>query len=195
MGNKLKHEIKALTYYEVGMKMDDLLEGVKSDLARYDGAKQALVHGKQKVEELTVHVDKDMKEELMTPEQASLVKKYILRAVNILMNLGIQSEVQHYQTQGKVIAMEKVVKVTKDFYDAEKVKQEASELAEKEALLGGVEEDPRRPVAREMGTHPGNAIADRKASKKSIEESIPVEEPILPTEDTSKATKRIRKKS
>jgi hypothetical protein len=192
MGNKLKHEIKALTYHEVGVKMDDLLEGAKADLTRFDGAKQALIQGKQKVEELTLHVDKDMREELMSPEQASLVKRYLIRAVSVLQNLGIQSEIQYYQTQGRVAAMEKAVGITKGFYDAEKARFEAADAAEKEVLLGGVEEeDSRRPSAREVGTHPGNAIADRKEESKQAVEETPVE---IVSEPTDEPVKRIRKK-
>jgi len=195
MGNKLKHEIKALTYHEVGMKMDDLLEGAKADLARFDGAKQALIHGKQKVEELTQHVDKDMREELMSPEQAALVKKYLIRAVSVLQNLGIQSEIQYYQTQGRVAAMEKAVGVTKSFYDTERAKFDAADAAEKEVLLGAVEEDDsRRPKAREVGTHPGNAIADRKEENKADGEDPSEATESAGSEPTDEPVKRTRKK-
>lgn len=195
MGNKLKHEVKTHTFHEIGMKLDDMLEASKRDQARMDGAKQALLHARNKVEELTKHVDKDVLDSLLDLEQASLVKKYIVRAVGVLSNLALQSEVQYHQTQGQVVALEKTVAMTKNLYDAERVKLEAALEEEASPPPEVSVEAPHAP--REVGTHPGNRIADRKAADAAERAALELDspEPVVEQSIVQVATdKKTRKK-
>lgn len=183
MSNRMKHEVKALTYHEIGMSLDNSLESAEKEKLGYEGAKVGLLQAKKNVEDLTAHVDKDLKEGVLDIDQATLVKKWLIRAVSVVQNLALQSEVHGHITQGKVVALTAAVKHTKSLYDAEKVRMDAS-VAQQE---GSEEVDPRRPDARAVGEHPGNPIAARRA-----QESEKPEEPETLLVETPK--KRNRKK-
>lgn len=164
MGNKLKHEIKSLTYHEIGVKLDDQLEAAKGEKHGYDGAKSALARTKILIENLTANIDVEAKDGALTIEASALAKKWVLRAANVVQNIGIQAEVQAHQAHGKIIALEQAVKVTKTLYEAEK--------AQLEAESEGEERDPRRPDARPSGQHPGNPLADRREASSAVEGEI-----------------------
>lgn len=170
MSNRMKHEVKALTYHEIGMSLDDSLDQAQKEKQIQEGAKMAFVAGKKHVEDLLAHVDRDVKEGILDLDQATLAKKWVVRAGSILQNLGLQAEVQGHIAQGKIAALTAVVRTTKSLYDAEKVRLEASSNLEGEI-------DPRRPDARASGEHPGNPIADRKSD--STEGTQEVNETLL----------------
>jgi hypothetical protein len=157
MSRRIKYEVKVLTYHELGVKLDDQLDSAKAELAQFEGAKMAFNVGKTKVEDLTAHVDKDIQENLMDLTQATLAKKWILMA--------IQAEVQGYQAQGKVMALTRAVTDTKLLHDLEKVKLDAAIAAESAEASDVIDLDPNRPVARPLGEHPGNPLADRRGEE------------------------------
>jgi hypothetical protein len=177
MSNKLKHEVKALTYHEIGMRLDDQLDAAKSEQSGFEGAKQAFQLASKRVEDLTAHIDKEVKDGVMDIEQSTLAKRWILRAINVVSNLAMQSEVQFYQAQGKVVALTQAVKHTKNLYDQEKARLDEAiahekAMAEAEAK-GETIEDPKRPISRPMGEHPGNPIADRREGEAETVEVVP----------------------
>jgi len=172
MSSHMKHEIKSLVYHEIGMTLDDNLESAEREKHEYNGAKSALIMAKKSVEGLTANVDKDLKEALLDGEQAALVKKWLIRAVNVVQNLALQAEVQSHMAQGKIVALTAAVKHAKSLYDAEKVRMEALVALDSSDGESVGEEDPRRPVARPVGQHPGNSIAERRlAEEKNKSES------------------------
>lgn len=176
MGNKLKHEIKAHTLFELGEKLDDQLEAAQREQCGFDGAKNALTAAKAMVEGLSSNVDRDIKEGALDLDQSVLIKRWIARCAAVVQNLGLQAEVQNYQAQGKVMALRHSVKLTKALYDTEKAGLEEATKAEQ----GLAEElDPRRPDARATGQHPGNPLADRREEEDG--ESPP--EPTLSNEE------------
>jgi hypothetical protein len=185
---RVKHEVKVLTYHEMGVKLDDQLEAAKSEQSGFDGAKKAFALGRSKVEELTSHIDKDAKDGTLDVEQATLVKRWVLRSMEVLRNLGIQAEVQAYQAQGKVIALEKSVNIIKALHDNEKVLLDSVVALEK-AIADGtveVEDDPRRPVSRNTGEHPGDPLASRR--EEGAEPMVPeVETPLEPAKKRRKS--------
>lgn len=153
--SNFKSELRASVLNDIGSRIEDVLESAKKELAMHQGGKQALALGRQKIEAHMSYVDKDVEAGVLDLQQASLVKKYVSQCSNILENLAIQVEVQSYQTQGKVIATEGLVKLTKTLFDQEKAKIESST-----SLVP--EEETSRPIERQVGVHPGNPIADRK---------------------------------
>jgi len=187
MGNKLKHEIKALTYHEVGVKLDDQLEIAEREQSELAGARTAFTAAKTAVEGLTANIDKDIKEGTLSMEEGDLAKRWVLRGAAILQNLGIQAEVQKYQAQGKVIALRQVVKVAKSLYDSEKQSlDEAVKLEE-----GTAEEiDPRRPDARALGQHPGNPLANRRDEASEAPETSEDEAPLSEPPPAGRSTSR-----
>lgn len=190
MGNILKHEIKALTYHEVGSKLDDQLEAAQREQSGFDGAKQALTSAKTLVEGLTAHVDKDLKDGTLDIEQATLAKRWVLRSAGVIQNLGIQAEVQNYQAQGKVLALRQAVKVTNSLYTTEKDLWEGAKNSTSGEEVG---DEGGRPVARAVGTHPGNPLEERrevapeppsKAPELVVEVSEAEEAPPAPKKNT-----------
>jgi hypothetical protein len=185
---KIKHEVKVLTYHEMGVKLDDQLEAAKLEYSSLDGSKKAFAFGKSKVEELTAHIDKDTRDGTLDVEQSTLAKRWVLRAVAVLQNLGVQSEVQSYQAQGKIIALEKSVGIVKTLHDNEKALLDSVVALEKAVADGTVEvEDLRRPVARSVGDHPGDPLADRREETASVPE---VEQAIEEAESTQKKRRK-----
>ena len=194
MSSKLKHEVKALTYHEIGMRLDDQLDAAKSEQSGFEGAKQAFQVATKRVEDLTSHIDKEVKDGTLDLEQSTLAKRWVLRAVNIVSNLAIQSEVQLYQAQGKVMALNQAVKHAKTMYDQEKARLDEAIAAEKalsEAVDSGEEvlaDDPKRPSARPVGEHPGDPLAARRE-----EGEVPAETPAAEAAAESTASPRKRK--
>lgn len=170
----LKSEVKAALAFELGSAYEDMLEAAKHELQRSGGQKSGLLTGRTKLEEHMKIIDRDVDSGQLTLDEAGKCKKYMVQGLNILQNLAMQAEVQAYLSQGKVQALEGVVKSTKKVYDSEQTK--AKNLAEYEAAVAAttaatsstVEEDsdatptpPRRPV----GAHPGRSVAQvRKAA-------------------------------
>jgi len=173
--NKLKSEVKALTYHEVGAKLDDQLESAEREQFSMEGAKIALTEAKNLVEQLLSHVDKDVQEGVLDVAQATLAKRWVMRSMQVVQNLALRAEVQNYQSQGKVLALRQTVKVAKSLYDAEKANLDALIKAETEETETV---DPRRPDARVSGTHPGDPLADRRekgVAQVEVDTSIQVE--------------------
>jgi hypothetical protein len=180
MSSHAKHEIKSLVYHEIGMKLDDSLELAEREKHEYNGAKSVLAAARKSVEGLTANVDKELLEAQIDGDQAALIKKWLIRAVNVVQNLGLQAEVQSHIAQGKIVALTAAVKQAKSLYDAEKARMEALEVQEAGGE-GQVEEDPRRPVARPVGQHPGNPIAERKLAEKAAVEGEASETVLVPS--------------
>lgn len=192
--SQFKSEIRASVLNDLGSRIEDVLEAARKEFASFQGGKQALVLGRQKIEAHMGLVDKDVEAGRLDLQQASLVKKYMTQCSHILENLAIQVEVQGYQAQGKILATEGLVKMTKSLLDQEKAKIEATSVAEA-APTDAVEEDSRRPMQRQVGVHPGNVLADRKAESSS---ETPLEAPSAetsPLQETHASSKKRAKKT
>jgi hypothetical protein len=177
--SKLKHEIKAAALHEMGMKLEDVLEAAKMELAKFRGVQEANKELMQKVEDLCAHVDNDLKSGVFDITTAGHVKKYILRAVEVVRNLGIQAEVNAYTSQGRIQGTQKTIALTKAMFDTERASVAAMDAAEK-ALATGEE---LRPHERVAGVHPGNPLADRVRKSDPtppVDVSAPTEPPPKP---------------
>lgn len=155
--SKLKHEIKAAALHEMGMKLEDVLDAAKMELAKFRGVQEANKELMQKVEDLCAHVDNDLKAGVFDIATAGHVKKYILRAVEVVRNLGIQAEISSYTAQGRIQGTQKTIAMTKAMFDAERAAVVAIETVEKAVAAG----EEIRPHERVPGVHPGNPLADR----------------------------------
>lgn len=177
--SKLKHEIKAAALHEMGMKLEDVLDAAKMELAKFRGVQEANKELMQKVEDLCTHVDNDLKAGVFDIATAGHVKKYILRAVEVVRNLGIQAEISAYTAQGRIQGTQKTIALTKAMFDAERASIVAMEKVEK-AIADG---EDLRPHERVSGVHPGNPLADRVRKSDptpSVEVAAPMEPPPKP---------------
>jgi hypothetical protein len=171
MGSRIKHEIKALTFHEVGVKIDDALDSAKMEFAKFKGGQETLAEAMKHLEGLCSHVDNDTKSGIYDLQTAGHVKKYITRSIEVLRNMGIQCEVGSYTSQGKIQAFQKAVGLAKNLYDTERAAAEA--VAAAEAETEGVKTEPARPGDRDEGKHPGDPLADRREPKVSQEDIPP----------------------
>jgi hypothetical protein len=178
--SKLKHEIKASALHEMGVKLEDVLEAAKMELAKFRGVQESNKELMQKVEDLCAHVDNDLKAGVFDIATAGHVKKYILRAVEVIRNLGIQAEINSYTAQGRIQGTQKTIALTKAMFDAERASVVAMEAIEKAVAAG----EEVRPHERVSGVHPGNPLADRVRKSaplpSAIETQAPTESPPKP---------------
>jgi hypothetical protein len=154
---KMKSEIRAATFHEVGVQADNLLEAAKVEAAGNQMAKQALLVARQRIEQHSAVVDRDVEAGKLTLVEASKAKHYITQCANILESLAVQAEVQMYLAQGKASTAAQLVQRLKTSFDQEKAKAEA------EVPSGPTEPPPTEPLARAVGAHPGNPLASRRA--------------------------------
>jgi hypothetical protein len=152
-------EIKMHMAQEIGVRLDDMLEGARKEVATFDGGKHALTLAHGKVTEHLKFIDKDMEDGKLDMEQSVLVKKYVLQILGILQNLCTGADVQKFQAQGKIAAFEASVKTTKSAFDIEKARVDLSKQA---AVAPEAASQLSLERERPSGMHPGDPLAARR---------------------------------
>lgn len=168
-----KSEFKMQVVHDLGATIEDKLDGVRKEVDRYDGAKQALQQAATCISSLLQHVDRDLDEgrynEIDGPLQvAKIAKDYIQKAVGSLDNLATSAEVNGIRARGKVEGLEQAVALAKKTFDDEAKKQSALT----EALASGAATVEQHPV----GAHPSVTdaaadLAERRAAAKREKEA------------------------
>jgi len=143
--NPLKSQVKIGTAFEIGCRFDDVLESAKAEQFKYEGASGGLQQAAQSVEALTQHVDKDVDAELFDLTTAGHIKKYLIRAHQVVLNLSKQADNNRMISMGKVQALESSVKIVKKIHDDEVTKVE--NLRQAMALGQAVPDDGSVPTA------------------------------------------------
>lgn len=118
----LKSELKQLVTHEIGVRVDDALDGARRELHALEGRQTAFMDSAKAVELLLGHVDKDVTEEKYDLTVAEQVKKYLVRASNVLQNLSRESTNMVIAQTGKVQGFAHTVALLKGMIDAEKAK-------------------------------------------------------------------------
>ena len=106
-------ELRASGMHEVGVRMDDLLEGAKKEVLRCDGVVIGILQCVKAVNDLCPHVDRDVTEGKYDLETAKLIKLYLSRAAQVVQNLGVNASNQRMAAAGQVQMAEIVVQITK----------------------------------------------------------------------------------
>jgi hypothetical protein len=163
-----KSEFKAAVVSELGVKVEDMAEAAKLDVARNEGAKEALLIASKKVMELTVHVDKDLDEGLFSEAGeplvvARLIKKYLSRAATVLESGSVSAENHCLIAQGRLQALQLVVTNMGKIRDAELEKSKQRQALDVGEVATG------RPV----GTHPGLAIKEQRQLETASTKPVP----------------------
>ena len=122
--NPLKSEAKIETAHTIGCRLDDALEALQKEQLKFEGASQGLAQAAQAIEALTQHVDKDIDEEQFDLQVGGHIKKYLIRASQVAINLSKQADNNRLLTLGKTLAMETSVKIVKKVHDEEVTKAE-----------------------------------------------------------------------
>lgn len=181
-------ELRASGIHDVGVKMDDLLEGAQKEILRCEGAALGLLQCNKAVNDLMGHVDSDVndgKYDHITEalEVAKLVKLYISRAVQIVANLGMNANNQKMIVTGQIQAMQMAVAVTKKMHEAEMAK--ASAIVEAEQHPEDI--DLR---GRQAGVRPPISLKERRLAEERVEASVPQLSVVSPTNGKGKRGRR-----
>lgn len=150
--NELKREVKTATLCGVGERMEVLREAARIEVSQWQGAKQALHELARKLEAHLAVVDRDADEGKLDDAQRATVKRYVDQCGGMARNLALAAEVQLFQAQGKVLALDRALLEVQQAYERAKAKSEAIAAAEAETA----------PVGRAVGQHPGDPLQERR---------------------------------
>lgn len=164
-----KIETKLETTFEIGAKLDDMLEGARREFHQNEGAKNALGLAAKRLEEHQKVADKELDEGLMDKEQHNIVKKYVDQCGGIVRNLFITAEIQMLQAQGRVSALEAAVGIVKKMHDDDVRRLDMLRDAVKRGIILPEEEAPQKDEIRHI-EHP---LKDRKGAAAIVEETPP----------------------
>jgi hypothetical protein len=165
----LKSEMKQLVTHEVGVRVEDALEGAKRDLAVLEGRQGAFADGAKAAEALLGSVDKDIDEEKYDPATGEHVKRYVLRCAHALANLSANAANLRIAQTGKVQGFQHTVSLLQNMIEAEKAKVAAAVATESLP-------PPENPRDREAGTRPVSIKELRlaeEAAPKALPEAAP----------------------
>lgn len=167
-----KTDIKVGAAHEIGCRLDDVLDGATKDMYRLEGAASAFQQATKSIESLMKIVDKDLDGDKIELETIKIIKTYVQRAHNAMINLASQAETNKLTQSGKVQAMQKAIEITKKFKDEEINKaqnlrtayvrmKEQLEAREKNSTdSAGDVTDEKLP--RPTGMRPGLSIKERR---------------------------------
>jgi hypothetical protein len=160
-----KSEIKCAVIHEFGNAMDDALEAAAKDVHLAQGAQSGLLQTEKKLAALAAHVDKDLDEGKLdldsSLEIAKIIKVYIQRAVAVVHSDAMSYEQRVFIAQGRMLAFEQNVKLTKKMYDMESRKASAIRDAESTG------DDPSKSngQGRHVGVRPAAPIKQRRLAE------------------------------
>jgi len=181
-----KSEVKLAILHNLGCKVDDMLEGVRHERFRAEGASRALVQATKAIRQLAELVDDDVDKERYELPTAAKIKEYLDRAASLVESMASNARNQQLAGSGRTEAMDQVVKYLKKEYDLEEAKKQAFEAA--------VEEDEAeadvRPQERAVGQRPGRTIKQQRLA----EEEAASDTPPLPEPDKKKKTLSLKER-
>jgi len=171
----LKSELKQLVTHEVGVRVEDALEGAKKDLSVMEGRQAGLSDGAKIVEALLEFVNKDTDEGKLDLPTAGTVKQFLMRGVHGLNNAAQNASNLRIAQTGKVQALTQTVAMLQEMIDKEKAKA---------AAIVAAEAAPPSENARDrvMGVAPVSIKELRLAEEVPPE---PVVAPVAPEEEES----------
>ena len=164
-------EAKIGAVHEVGCRLDDSLESATKDLYRAEGSVTALKQAVTVLENLAAVVDKDVSKMVDDGSidllQAKMIKSYVDRGRNQIINLVSNAENNRITQGGKVQAFQQAVQVAKKFKDDEmnklKMLADAIQSAQVKKTDVGLEHTGEGP--RPMGIRPGMSIKERRLAE------------------------------
>ncbi len=158
---------------EIGETLDKQLQLAENATQQLSGGSAAFKVGAEKVGALGVHVDKDLEEGKLAfaseLEASAYIKKYIIRASEVLLNLAEKSKNEELVAHGRVAAIKESMEVVKKHAFAAKSRAEQivaaqEEMAKLAADPDKLAEDDRG--ARMPGQHPGRSSLDERRAER-----------------------------
>jgi hypothetical protein len=182
----LKSEIKIGTAHEIGCRLDDFLDSASKEIQKIEGSISAFKRAVTVVDEAVRQVDREMDAGEFGIEEATLVKKYVLKLKATFENLANQSEGNRIGQVGKVQALQAAVLITKQYKDVEEAKLNSiraaardevpqPEIPQNEVEKSAVATPTDAPVAapvvveeeekpRQVGSRPKPSLKERRLS-------------------------------
>jgi len=118
-----KGELRSQAIHEVGCKLDDVLDVAKRDVARLDGAGEALSLAVSRLSVVYQEIEREtVPDGTLSLEEASLAKKYVTRCVEFLKKATEDAIRGKFRAEGKVLGLDQSVLVTKSLFDLEAAK-------------------------------------------------------------------------
>lgn len=164
-----KSEVRIGVANEIGCAMDDALEKAKGQVKYCEGGNAVLLLAQKKVQALSKLVDEDLDGKgeglIKDLETATLVKKYISRAVGILGSEAVNAANMKLMSMGQAQAYEAAVKGIKKRVDAEASKVVQLKKDTELVLKGGAFEH----AGRTTGQAPGPTIKAQRQAEEAAE--------------------------
>jgi hypothetical protein len=160
----LKSELKQLVTHEIGVRVEDAMEGAKKELAILEGRQAAFLDGSKAVEALLKSVDVDLNEGKYEVAVAEHVKRYLVRGVNALQNLSTQAMQHRLAQTGKVQAFDHTVRLLQNLVEEEKRKIAA---ASPPAVVPPPVDGEARPATIPLVSIKAQRLAEEVAQKAS----------------------------
>lgn len=180
MSSPIKSEVKIAAAQDIGVRIDDLLEQAKSEVAQTNGAQMALNEGAKAVAKLMAAVDGEIDSGLLDLPTAKVAKQYVGRAVAMLENLSRHMGNLTLAANGKVDAYSKAVASVKTYQDAEQVRLQGA-LAQ--VAAAGAE------VGTAAAPRPGKTIKQLRLDEATTSKTNTPDKP-KKTQKTPKTRKR-----
>lgn len=182
-----KSQFKAAVLHEIGCDFEDQLERSRTDLHRVEGRIEFGKLVTEKLRGLQAHLQKDVDEEQLAPEDAAVRSKQIQTAINLVSHLVEKSAAELLKSRGRVDQCQRAILLLKEKHNQQVAKCEAQRnaLAIEEAV------GPMRhlgPTDRPNGIHPGASLKQRRREE---DEAVPE---AGHAKTKRKATKRGRKR-
>jgi len=164
----LKSEAKLTAVNELGNRLDDALESATKDLYREEGAVSALRNAAVSLENLVKVVHRDLDEKETDLEVSKMIKSYLERARNNIVNLANVAENNKQAQAGKISAFQQAVSIAKKYRDEEINRQQLLRRALERSLEEenqAKESNEAESAGRSVGTRPGPSIKLRRLSE------------------------------
>jgi hypothetical protein len=121
----MKAEIRAGAIFNVGERLDDMLEAAQRDATRFDGKVAGCMEVAESITALLKAVDEDLDSgQIPDLETAALVKKWVSRCFHLSENLARRASNEKMSAAGAVAAMTQAVRLVADMHSREKAQVE-----------------------------------------------------------------------
>lgn len=143
----LKQQIRVAVTNDIGADLDDQLEAAKVEVQQQEGAKAAYATAEKLIGQLLPHLQQDLNDGKLSLETATVVSKWLQRAMGVCTTLHAQATNAVIAKSGAAVQTERLVGLVKKRFDAERAKLIELEKAASEQASAADEGEARgRPA-------------------------------------------------
>lgn len=139
----LKAQIRVAVTNDIGSDLDDQLEQARREVQQQEGAKVAYATAQKHVEQLLVHMQREIEDGKLDLESGALVSKWVQKAAGVCDSLGVQAQQLWLVRTGAVSQNERLLGLLKKRMDTEKARlQELLQVAQSDKVQSIPVADP-----------------------------------------------------